>query len=60
MTHTQAISILAAGNEELAWAVAQMDEGLNEGVTKAQWLVFAYRCIENQKAIDAAYEASVA
>ena len=41
-TLNQALEILKNGNEQEAWEVAQQDEGLNEGVTKEQWLEFAY------------------
>ena len=50
MTHNEAIAILANGDEDKAWEVAQKDEGLLSGVTKEQWLTFAYKCIENRKA----------
>jgi len=50
MTLNQALEILENGNEDKAWEVAQQDEGLNAGVTKEQWLAFAYKVIENRKA----------
>jgi len=57
-THNEAIALFQAGNIDKAWEVAQKDEGLNEGVTKEAWVSFATRSIANQKACDAAYEAS--
>ena len=55
LTHNNAIKVLSNGFEDLAWTIAQMDSGLNEGVTKEVWLKFAYKCIENQKQIEASY-----
>lgn len=57
-THNEAIALLQTGNVDKAWEVAQKDEGLNKGVTKEVWVVFAERCIANQNACDKAYEAS--
>ena len=50
MNLNEALEILGNGNEDKAWEVAQQDEGLNEGVTKEQWLDFAYKAIERRKA----------
>lgn len=58
LTHNEAIALFICGNVDAAWEVAQKDEGLNESVTKEQWVVFAARSVANQKACDAAYEAS--
>ena len=42
MTHLEALKILeTTANEDRAWAMAQLDEGLLDGVTQAQWLAFA-------------------
>lgn len=60
MTFTTALELLKNGNEDAAWAVAQMDEGMNPGVTKEAFLAYAERCIEQQKVIDAAYEDAAA
>ncbi len=49
-TLNQALEILKNGNEQEAWEVAQQDEGLNEGVTKEQWLDFANKAIARREA----------
>ncbi len=54
-THNEAIAVLRTGNEARAWEVAQMDEGLLPGVTFEHWLKFAYKCIDDADAIEAAY-----
>ena len=58
MTHNEAIKTLKTGNEELAWIVAQQDDGLLPSVTKDQWLAFAYRCSEVSKQTSAAHDSS--
>jgi len=49
LTFVEATEILKTGNEQAAWELAQQDEGLLPGVTKEQWLAFAYNVIENDK-----------
>ena len=51
MTANQARDILKnEKNEDKAWKAAQQDEGLNEGVTKEQWLAWAYKANTNEEA----------
>ncbi len=51
ITHLKAREILeTTGDEDAAWAMAQQDEGLIEGVTKAQWLEFCRACIARKDA----------
>lgn len=57
-THNQAIEALKSGNTELAWSIAQQDEGIKEGVTMDAWVRFATRSIDLQSQIDAAYSLS--
>lgn len=45
MTYTTARTAYEAGHKELAWIIAQCDEGMNEGVTKAQFFAHVERCI---------------
>lgn len=49
MTHNQALDVLAAGNEEKAFVIAMQDEGIRPDTKKNDWLVFAYKCLENRK-----------
>lgn len=51
MTANQARDILKnEKNEDKAWELAQKDEGLNFGVTKEQWLAWAYKANANEAA----------
>ena len=54
MTHNEALDLLAQGNEDAAWAMAQRDEGLNPNATRDMWLAFARGCLETRREISAA------
>ncbi len=43
ITLNEALDALRTGDEDTAWEIAQQDEGLNPGVTKEQWLAWAYK-----------------
>lgn len=49
-TVNKALEFFAAGDRLAAWKCAQLDEGLNEGVTMEQWLAWAEKAIARRKA----------
>lgn len=49
LTFIEAVQTLKTGNEQAAWEIAQQDDGLLTGITKEQWLTFAYGVIEMDK-----------
>jgi hypothetical protein len=56
MTFIAALEVLKnTNNEAAAWEIAQQDEGINEGVTLAQWVAFARATIAREEAEALAY-----
>lgn len=49
ITLNRALDVLKNGDEDGAWEIAKKDTGLNDGVTKAEWLDFARKAIERRK-----------
>jgi hypothetical protein len=45
MTFTAARNAYEAGHKELAWVIAQQDEGMLDGVTKQQFFNYVEACI---------------
>lgn len=50
MTYLAARRAFEAGNKELAWMIAQQDDGLSPGATKEQFFGFVEAAIANDKA----------
>ncbi len=48
LTLNDALTELKNGNVDSAWEIAQQDDGLNKGVTKEDWLSFAYKTLDNR------------
>jgi hypothetical protein len=45
ITAIESLKLAKIGSWELAWELAQQDEGLNEGVTFDMWKVWAEKAI---------------
>lgn len=48
--YTQALELVANGNQDAAWELAKTDSSMNESVTKNKWIEFATKAIESTKA----------
>ena len=55
MTYLSAKRAFQDGNKELAWLLAQQDEGLLPGVTKEAFFAHVASCIEKDRQTEAAY-----
>ena len=47
-TLIEAKEIAKTGNMDKAWEVAKQDEGLNEGVTKEQWIDWMHNLLSRE------------
>ena len=48
-TINQARAAYIRGEKEIAWSIAKLDSGLNEGVTKSQWMAWAEKSFSEIK-----------
>ena len=55
MTYLTARAAYEAGHKELAWVIAQQDEGMLEGVTKDQFFAHVESCIAQSAITEGAY-----
>lgn len=55
MTYLAARRAYEAGNKELAWVLAQQDEGMSSEVTKEQFFAFVESNIQQDKIIAKAW-----
>lgn len=54
MTYLAARRAFEAGNKELAWVIAQQDEGMSSEATKEQFFAFVEAAIANDKTTEKA------
>jgi hypothetical protein len=57
MTYLSAKRAFQAGNKELAWLLAQQDEGLLPGTTKEAFFAHVAACLEQDAQTEKAYAA---
>jgi hypothetical protein len=50
MTLNQALEVLKNGDENKAWEIAKLDEGLLPTVTKEAWIAFANKALARREA----------